>query len=135
MVVDASAVLAILLREDDAQVYARRLATATDAVISPVNYWEVLIRMTGLFGAPGRVIADRYLSEASITIMPIGSDIAKMAVTASERYGRGTPAKLNLGDTFAYALAKEEGAPLLFKGDDFTKTDIVNALTGQPGPA
>ncbi len=135
MVVDASAILAILLEESDADLFEERLIDADAAVISPVNYWEVVIRMLAVFGPKGRDMTEEYIGRLNITVAPIGPDIARSAALAAEHYGRGKPAKLNLGDTFAYALAQQEGDGLLYKGDDFSRTDVINALTGKPGPA
>jgi ribonuclease VapC len=129
MAVDASAILAILLREDDADAYASALAKAHRSVISAVNYWEVLVRAEIVFGAAAEYEVQRVLRGSEISIAPADADSAHRAAQAFKRF-RGRPGgRLNLGDCFAYALAEREGDGLLFKGNDFPKTDVRSALT------
>jgi ribonuclease VapC len=124
MVVDASAVLAILLEEAEAELFAAILAEAADALISPVNLWEVMIRARSARGEPGARAAEALVAALGLRVAPATADQARAAVEASVRFGRGTAAALNLGDCFAYALAKTEACQLLFKGEDFARTDI-----------
>ncbi len=113
IVVDASAIVAILMDEPERAEFIRILS-GTPAVLSPVCYWENdLTALLALF---------------SIAIAPTTGFTAQEAVTAQRLFGKRTRAKLNLGDCFAYALAKELDAPLLFKGEDFTRTDVKSAL-------
>jgi ribonuclease VapC len=124
MVVDASAVLAILLQESEADSFAAILAETTDVIISPVNLWEVMVRARSARGEAGANAAENLVAALGLHVMPTTIEHARLAIEASVRFGRGTPAALNMGDCFAYALAKAEACGLLFKGDDFKRTDI-----------
>jgi ribonuclease VapC len=127
IVVDASALVAILLREEDADVFLTRLAEAGSAVMTPVNYWEALAKAQILHGERGPALVDRFLAELNIAVAPDDHALAREAAAAFQRY-RGRPSRLNLGDSFAYALAQREGDGLLFKGNDFPRTDVKSAL-------
>lgn len=129
MVVDASAILAILLHEPDSGLYKQALLQQGGALMSPVNHWEVLVRIRATLGDPGLELAQALLRELCVEVRPATADHSRVAADAHVRFGRTTPAKLNLGDCFAYALAVEQGEGLLFKGDDFPKTDVASALT------
>ena len=124
MVVDASAILAILFDEDEAGSFAALLAEAANPLISPVNLWEVMVRARSARGAPGVEAAETLVDALELRIEPIDAEQTYIAVEAAVRYGRGTPAALNLGDCFAYALARSKGCGLLFKGEDFKRTDV-----------
>jgi ribonuclease VapC len=127
MVVDTSALVAILLLEQDASTYAEAIAGAESAVMSAASYVELTIIAISR-GARGRAELEATLSDALIEIVPVTIDQAHIAADAYERYGRGRhPAALNFGDCFAYALAKSRNEPLLFKGADFGLTDVVRA--------
>lgn len=128
IVVDASAVLAILFGEPEAHAFASHLISAGGALISPVNYWEVVVRARSAAGPDGAERAESLMSELWISMATIDADQGRDAAEAAFRFGRGTSAKLNLGDCFAYALAKRQGDGLLFKGDDFPQTDVRPAL-------
>ncbi len=130
LAVDASALVAILLDEAESVAFSRLLLAASEAVVSPINYWEAAVRLGGLHGETGLRDLDTLIAKFDITTAPVTARTAQLAIQAQTRYGKRTPAKLNLGDCFAYALAKELDAPLLFKGGDFSKTDIRPALTG-----
>lgn len=127
IIADASAILAILLVEPDRDLFVAKCQGASELVMSPVNYWEVLVRAQALDGARGEERAEQVMRSFDIKVANIDADVARAAADAFARFGKRAPARLNLGDCFAYALAKSRGAPLLFKGDDFTKTDIVAA--------
>jgi ribonuclease VapC len=130
MIVDASALLAILFDEPDGNQLRQHLATARGPhAMSPVNYLEPAIRADKL-PAPGKAVElDNLINAADIRIAAITSEQAYLAREAYRKYGNGNhPARLNLGDRFAYALAKARREPLLFKGDDFRLTDIEAAL-------
>lgn len=127
IVADASAILAILLEEPDRQHFVDQLTNATQIVMSPVNYWEVLSRAFATDGQTGFERAEGVIQGFGIDIVPIDADTARIAADAFARFGKRTPAALNLGDCFAYALAKQRTAPLLYKGGDFAKTDIAAA--------
>jgi ribonuclease VapC len=124
MVVDTSALMAILLQEEDARTYADAIAGAS-AVISAASYVELTIVALSR-GSRGRAELDAMLADALIDIVPVTIDQAHLAADAYQRYGRGRhPAGLNFGDCFAYALARSRSAPLLFKGEDFALTDVL----------
>jgi len=126
MVVDASALVAILLKEPDWEAYFEALIEAGGAVISPVNAWEVYVRVQAQDGEEGRVRAEALLDSLSVSVAAVDERHVAIALHARERYGRGT---LNLGDCFAYALATTHGGgALLYKGDDFARTDLRSAL-------
>lgn len=122
--VDASAIVAILLSEPEESAFRDLIREAGGGVISPVNHWEVLVRMGVLRGERGRQVADQLMVALKIEVKDATRSHSEIAATAQSRFGKATPAKLNLGDCFAYALAAIEGDGLLFKGDDFPKTDV-----------
>ena len=129
IVVDASALVAVLLQEPESMVFRRMMAREKDLVLSPVGYWEAATRLRSLRGEPGVVDLDLVIAKLGIRIAPDTSRTASLAASAERDFGKRTAAKLNLGDCFAYALAKESDAPLLFKGDDFGRTDLTPALS------
>ncbi len=126
IVIDASAVLAIYLAEPERDGFVFALASAPRRMISPVNFWEVVARAKSINGKSGVDEVLALLTTLGVEIEPIDAAMTHLAIEALQKYGR-RPAKLNLGDCFAYALAKSLNAPLLFKGDDFAATDIVAA--------
>lgn len=97
--------------------------------MSPVNHWEVLVRIRAILGDAGVRLAEGLLVELGVEVTAVTVEHSRIAAEAHLRFGKGTPAKLNLGDCFAYALAAKQGEGLLFKGEDFPKTDIPSALT------
>jgi ribonuclease VapC len=123
LAVDASALLAILLDEPDAEVYLSKILVATTALISPVNWWEVQVRMQSLYGEAGEKKSADWMKSLNIVVEPVTLEHAQIALGAFRRF-RGRPARLNMGDCFAYALAQSGDVPLLFKGGDFSATDI-----------
>jgi|CXWL01.1.fsa_nt_gi ribonuclease VapC len=127
IVVDASALLAIYLSEPEREDCIQRIRNTTVAWMSPVNLWEALVRASVVNGASGAAEIENLVANLNIEIVPVDATIARAAADAFARFGKRAPARLNLGDCFAYALAKSSGARLLFKGDDFTKTDILAA--------
>jgi ribonuclease VapC len=130
MIVDASALLAILFEEAEGNELKRHLATVPGPhVMSPVNYVEAAIRVDKL-PVPGKARElDNLINTAGIRIVATTAEQAHLARQAYQKFGKGNhPAKLNLGDCFAYALAKARREPLLFKGDDFRLTDIEAAI-------
>jgi ribonuclease VapC len=125
MVIDTSVLMAILLQEEDAQIYADAIVRAGTAALSAASYVELAIVSLSR-GVRGRAELEATLADAGIEIVPVTLDQARIAVGAYERYGKGRhAASLNFGDCFAYALAKSRGEPLLFKGSDFTLTDVL----------
>jgi ribonuclease VapC len=127
MAVDASAIVAILLEEAEGPSF-RRAIRESGGTISPVNYWEVLVRAHVALDEPGAAAALELMTELGLEVAPMGSDEAILAYGAFARFGKGNGGPLNLGDCFAYALAEAEGDGLLFKGDDFPKTDVKPAI-------
>lgn len=128
IVVDASALVAVLLDEPEKLQILTILATE-EAVLSPIGYWEAHTRIHGFRGGDGVADLDALIANFGIRVTPAKALTAKVAAQAQIDFGKRTPAKLNLGDCFAYALAKESDAPLLFKGDDFGHTDLTPALS------
>jgi ribonuclease VapC len=133
MIVDSSAVLAILLAEEDAAVYAAAIESADECRMSAVSWLETAIRID-LGGSPIASNAfDDFMREAGMVVEPVDLDQVQVARGAYRAYGKGTahPARLNFGDCFAYALAKLASEPLLFKGSDFAQTDLAPAIPGE----
>lgn len=128
MIVDASALIAILLREPEKARFRDLIARDIEPVMSPVNYLEAAVRADGL-GEEMAAGFDELFGEAGITLIPVDKEQARFAREAYARYGKGDHGtRLNLGDCFAYALAKARGEKLLFKGDDFRQTDVEAAI-------
>jgi ribonuclease VapC len=133
MIVDTSALVAILLQESDAFLYAQALSTADTLFLSSVTRVELSLVMEGRKGDAGCRDTDALLSFLSFEIAPFTERQANLAIEAFRRFGRGRhPAALNFGDCFSYALAVELDKPLLFKGDDFRQTDVRVALLSKP---
>ena len=129
MIVDSSAILAILFNEDDAERYARSITEADACRISAANFVEVAIVVEAQTKASGSRQFDAFFRRAGIIIEPVTEEQAHIARQAYTDFGKGRhKAGLNFGDCFAYALAKTTGETLLFKGEDFKKTDIASAV-------
>lgn len=130
MILDTSAVIAILRGEPEARLCAKVIAGAESRRISAVNYVEAAVVIDGSRDPVASRRFDDLLRVARVTIEPVTEDQARLARDAYRDFGRGSghPAHLNFGDCFAYALAKATGEPILFKGDDFTRTDLTPAL-------
>ena len=131
MIVDTSALIAILRDEPEAAACARAIEAASHRRISAANFLEAAIVIDGTRDPVASRRFDDLLKEAQLVIEPVTEAQAKMAREAYRDFGRGSghPAKLNFGDCFAYALSRSSGEPLLFKGDDFAHTDIAPALS------
>ncbi len=125
MIVDSSALVAILRDEPERDQFVELLAERP-ARMSAANWLEAAMVADGSRVAAGDRL-DRLVAAARITIEPVTEAHARAARLAFRRYGRGSgsPAGLSFGDCFAYALAATSGEPLLFKGDDFTHTDVL----------
>jgi len=132
MFVDASAVIAIMLREHEFERLALVLADAGSAQSSPIAVYESVVGI-----ARSKTIAveeaerqvELFLRDARVVVAPITAEIGRLAHDAFRRFGKGRhPASLNMGNCFAYACAQQLGAPLLFKGNDFARTDIRSAM-------
>ena len=127
-VVDTSVVVAVVLEASDAADWKELLAGAGDLVMSAASYLE-LGMVTFARRKLERDELDRRLAAANVAVVPVSPTQAILALEAFYRYGKGQhPAKLNFGDCLTYALAKERRDPLLFKGDDFSQTDITPAF-------
>lgn len=128
LVVDTSALVTIMAREPERSAFLRILEQGDGMLISEINYVETGILLVGRGLFPDRETLDTWLTGARIKVaQEVALDAA--ALDAYLRYGKGRhPARLNLADCFAYALAKTLDAPLLFKGDDFPLTDVRPAL-------
>lgn len=128
MVVDSSVLIAILLAEPEAEDYAKRLIDTDDIYISAVSIVESSMVIEYKKGEQGANQYDELLKIIAPTIVAFDSEQAKLARAAWRQYGKGRhPAKLNFGDCCSYAVAKYLNKPLLFKGDDFSKTDLIQA--------
>jgi ribonuclease VapC len=128
MVVDSSIIVAIIQEESDAAVWIDILDRTPQAFLSVVSYVETSMVIAGrrIDADLGRV--DATLKALHVSVVPVTVDQGAVALAGFLRFGRGRhSAGLNIGDCFAYALAKSRDLPLLFKGDDFAKTDIVPA--------
>jgi ribonuclease VapC len=128
MVIDTSAVVAILENEPERARFVRLIAADELRQLSAVSRVECTCVIEGRKRDAGRADLELFLREAAIEVAPVTADQAEIACEAFRHFGRGRhPAGLNIGDVFAYALAKVTGEPLLFKGDDFTRTDVASA--------
>jgi ribonuclease VapC len=128
MHVDASAMVAIILGESDREPLVHRLERGGERTTSAVAVLETIMaigRETGDRSA-GLPAVRSFLEAADIAVVPIGADLIEDLADAFVRYGKGSesPARLNLGDCFSYAVAKKTGVPLLYKGNDFALTDL-----------
>ena len=129
MIVDTSAVVAILFRESDAVRYEEAIAAAPRCRMSVANFVEAAMVVESRDGPARGESLDVLIDEASIELAPMTVEHAYAARRAWRRFGKGNhPAGLNFGDCFAYALAETSGEPLLFKGGDFVLTDVEDAL-------
>jgi ribonuclease VapC len=130
MVIDTSAVMAVLRMEPDEDRFSRAIADAETCLMSAVNFHEACLVLAGRYRGPfAWRRLDDLVERSEIQIIPFDRDLAHVAREAFLRFGKGRhPAALNLGDCAAYALAKARNLPLLFKGDDFAKTDVAAAI-------
>ena len=130
MIIDSSALIAIVRREPDAPVYAHALATAAELRISAATFVEAGIVADGGRDPVAMRLYDNLIAGSNIVVEPFTAEQAHFAREAHRDFGRGSghPARLNFGDCMTYALVKVTGLPLLYKGDDFGHTDITSAL-------
>lgn len=128
MMIDASAFLAILLQEPEGPEMAERIAVAKSPYTSPLAVYETCTRLMNARQMTADQAQDTLrdlLDEAAVRVVPVTESMITVALKAFEKYGRSRhPADLNFGDCFAYACARAYRAPLLFKGNDFSQTDI-----------
>jgi ribonuclease VapC len=129
MVVDSSALLAILQDEPERRRFNEAIEAAAERLLSVATFVEVSIVIDARYGPPGLHHVDLFLDRAGIELVDVDAEQARIARDAYSRFGRGRhPAGLNFGDCFSYALANTRGLPLLFKGEDFARTDLVAAI-------
>jgi ribonuclease VapC len=126
MVIDTSAILAILLDEPERQRFNEAIEAAESRLLSAATFVEVSIVIEARFGAEGLRDLDLFIDRAGIKLVAVDSTQAHAARRAFSRFGKGRHlAGLNYGDCFSYALATTLGEPLLFKGEDFPRTDVA----------
>jgi len=127
MVIDSSALIVLLLDEPETRDFVAAIARASTRLVGAPSYLETSIVMLGRSGPTALESVNRLLAELSAQIVPFSEEQALLAIGAYKQYGRGTghPAHLNFGDCFTYALAKQTAEPLLFKGGDFSHTDLT----------
>ncbi len=126
MIVDTSALLAVLYQEEDAERFVDAIVTAPARRISAANFLEAAINIDAYGDLEASRQLDNFIRKANIEIAIITAEQAQIARQAYQDFGKGKhKAGLNFGDCFAYALARATGEPLLFKGDDFVHTDLV----------
>jgi ribonuclease VapC len=126
MVVETSAVLAILLEEPEAAEFAQLIEDDPAPLISAASVLEAGIVLISRHGPDARDDLQGFLAQGGLQVEPVTAEQAELALEAYQRYGKGRHrAGLNFGDCFAYALCKATGQPLLFKGQDFSQTDIA----------
>ena len=125
MIIDSSAIVAILRAENEADAFLKAIGNAARCSMSAASFVETAIVLTPARGAY-RHDFDELVSDARIAIEPVTEAQAWIARRAYREYGKGSghPAQLNFGDCFSYALAKDRSEPLLFKGNDFIHTDV-----------
>lgn len=129
MIIDSSALLAVVLKEPDLDRYLDAMLAADRRRMSAANWFEAAMVVESRGDPTGRARFDDFVRLAEIELVAVSVEQASLAREAWRLFGRGQhPARLNFGDCFAYALARAEGYPLLFKGSDFVHTDIVPAL-------
>lgn len=129
MIIDSSAIIAILFQEPERAAFQERISGSGTARISAAT----LVEITAVLASRSRElehVADQLITDSDVAVEPLTEARAEIARDAYRRYGRGSghPARLNLGDCFSYALAKDLDLPLLYKGDDFSHTDVRSAL-------
>lgn len=130
MILDSSAILAILFAEPDAPRYAEAIERAATRRLSAATWLESAIRIDMTASPVASMDFDAFIRESRVSIEPVDEAQVHLARAAYRAYGRGSghPAGLNFGDCFSYALAKIHAEPLLYKGDDFSRTDLVAAV-------
>lgn len=126
MVLDTSAILAILQNEPERRKFNEAIETAETRSLSTASFVECSMILESRYGADGVRDLDLFIAKAQVSLVSVDEEQADLARRAFRKYGKGRhPAGLNFGDCFSYALARALDEPLLFKGNDFTQTDIA----------
>ncbi|MCO5316339.1 MAG: type II toxin-antitoxin system VapC family toxin [Solirubrobacterales bacterium] len=129
MVIDTSAVIAILLKEAEEDEFLELIAADPDPLISAATLVEIRMVAESRLGPGADIGIAELLAEGGVRVVAFDETQAAIAHGAWQQFGRGnSPARLNLGDCFSYALARCTDRPLLFKGEDFRKTDVASAV-------
>jgi ribonuclease VapC len=129
MVIDTSALLAVLFGEPEGEAFAGAIEADPKRLVSAVSALEAAIVVEARKGPAGGRELDLLLHRARVDIVAFGEAQVEIARDAWRRFGKGNhPASLNFGDCFSYALSKSSGEPLLFKGEDFSKTDVSRVM-------
>lgn len=129
IVVDTSAIMAVLYREPEFDQFVRLITDAESCFMSAVNYFEASMVLIGRGTPEATKELDLFLERVGVDFVPFDFELAQHARDAFIRFGKGRhPARLNLGDCVSYALAQARGLPLLYKGKDFARTDVMSAL-------
>ena len=129
MIVDSSALIAILRQEPEAARFLQAIGHSTPALLSAATFVEASILLQVRFGDHAVRSLDLLMTQLAIEVVTVTAEQALLARRAFRQYGKGLhPASLNFGDCFAYALAKDSGLPLLCKGTDFPQTDLLLAI-------
>ena len=125
MIIDSSAIIAILTNEPERKAFNTAIESADYRAMSAASFVETSIVLEARYGYEGIRDLDLFIAKAEIEVVPVDLNQAHIARNAFHEYGKGRhPAKLNYGDCFSYALAKAAQQPLLFKGNDFSETDL-----------
>jgi len=134
MVIDTSAIFAAIGKERDGALYRSAIKNAPLRLLSAMTLLEARVVLVSRCGSDAIVALDQLVEQARIVVVPFDEPLASAAFEAFQRYGkgRGHPAQLNILDCVVYALATSQNVPLLFKGNDFARTDVVSALD-RPG--
>jgi ribonuclease VapC len=132
LIVDTSAIVAVILKEPGSVLLVGRLEASPEIAIGSPTLFETEMVLSIKLGERGRSLLSLFLEENGIAVLPFGGNHALVATQAFLRFGKGRhPARLNYGDCMTYATARLAGAPLLFVGDDFHKSDIIPALASR----
>lgn len=135
MVIDTSALVAILTGEAERRRFIDAIESAESRLVSAATFVETAIVIESRYGADGLHAFDLFLAKAEVEIVAVDADQAHAARRAFSRFGKGRhQAGLNYGDCFSYALANVRSEPLLFKGDDFPHTDVDPAIASAEPP-
>ncbi len=125
MVIDTSALLAILQNEPERRKFNEAIEAAETRSMSTASFLETSMIVESRYGADGVRDLDLLIAKAKVSLVPVDEDQAHLARQGFQKYGKGRhPAGLNYGDCFSYALARSLELPLLFKGNDFSQTDV-----------